>query len=189
MTAFKIEDTALILIDHQVGVSSWISSIDPNEMKRNAAFLAKFAKSQGIPVVLTSSLESQYQGAILPELQEAVPDAYEDRVQRSGTINAWDDPAFVAACRATGRRNFVLAGITTDVCAAPAAIGAAADGFNVKVAVDACGSRSKLADEAAFGTLAAAGISLMSSSAILTELAKDWASPAGRALQRMFAGD
>ena len=188
MTPFKIEDTALILIDHQVGVSSWVASIDPGELKRNAALLARFAKSQGMPVVLTSSLETHYQGAIVEELQEAVPDAYESRIQRSGAINAWDDPAFVAACHATGKSNFVLAGIMTDVCAAPAAISAAAEGYNVKVAVDACGSRSKLADDAAFGTLTAAGVSLMSTSAMLTELAKDWTSPAGSALQRMLAG-
>lgn len=189
MAPFTLEDTALVLIDHQVGILSWISSIDPNELKRNAVFLAKFAKSQNMPVVLTSSLETQaHQGELVPELQDAVPEAYAARIQRQGIINAWGDPAFVAACHATGKRNVVLAGVATDVCAAPAAISAAQAGYNVKVVVDACGSRTKLADDAALQRLTAAGVMLMSSGAMLSELVKDWTSPAGRALQRLFQG-
>ncbi len=189
MAVFKIEDTALVLIDHQDGVLSWVSSTDQNELKANALYLARFAKTQNIPIVLTSSMEFvPHNGAIVSELQDAIPEAYEARIQRKGIINAWSDPAFVAAVTATGKNNLILAGVLTDVCAAPVAIDAAADGFNVKVVVNACGSRSKLDDEAALGRIAAEGIPLMTSGGILSELVKDWTTPAGSALQRVFAG-
>jgi nicotinamidase-related amidase len=189
VAAFNIEDTALILIDHQEGVLSWVNSIDQNDLKTSATNLAKFAKSQGMPVVITSSMEfAPHNGEIVSELRDAIPEAYEARIKRNGIINAWSEPAFVAAVAATGKKNLVLAGVLTDVCAAPVAIDAAADGFNVKVVVNACGSRSKLDDEAALGRIAAAGIPLMTSGGILSELVKDWTTPAGRSLQRIFAG-
>lgn len=37
-------------------------------------------------------------------------------IKRNGPINAWDDPNFRAAVEATGKKQMILAGITTDVC-------------------------------------------------------------------------
>lgn len=49
-----------------------------------ARVMARFAKSAGIPVVLTSSLEAEAQGPLLPEFKEILPAEYETRVQRTG---------------------------------------------------------------------------------------------------------
>lgn len=49
-----------------------------------------------------------------------------------GIVNAWDDEAFAAAVRATGKRNIVMAGATTDVCLVPPATSAVLEGFNVQ---------------------------------------------------------
>ena len=110
----------------------------------------------------TSSLETEHQGAIVPELQDAVSEAHTARMQGEGIINAWDDPAFAAACHVTGKRNFALGGVATDVCAAPAAISAVTHGYNVKLVGDACGSRTMLADAAVLDGLMSAGVPLMS---------------------------
>ncbi len=59
------------------------------------------------------------------------------RVKRQGVVNAWDDPAFADACRNTGKRNLVMAGVTTDVCMVAPAISAVAEGFDVQVVCDA----------------------------------------------------
>jgi nicotinamidase-related amidase len=70
---FQPEDTALVLIDHQVGTMQLIKNIDLNVVKRNTLALAKTAQILNIPVVLTSSQEENVQGSLLPELQDIVP--------------------------------------------------------------------------------------------------------------------
>jgi nicotinamidase-related amidase len=37
-------------------------------------------------------------------------------IQRRGEVDAWDNADFRAAVQATGKKQVVLAGITTDVC-------------------------------------------------------------------------
>eukprot|EP00435_Cladocopium_sp_Y103_P077765 s1_g1504.t1 len=179
MTTFRVDDTAFLLVDHQVGTNKWAVTTPLETLERNAITLAKFAKGTGIPVVLTSSQETNEQGPIMPAFEEAIPEAYAARIKRDGIVNAWEEPAFVDATQATGRQNIVLAGVTTEVCAAPAAISAKEAGFNVKVVVDACGSPTQLAEEIAWRRLEEAHVGLTTTTAILSELARDWSKPSG----------
>ncbi len=94
-------------------------------------------------------------------------------------VNAWDDEDFANACRKTGKRNFVMAGVTTDVCVVAPAICALEEGFNMKVVCDACGSSNAIAEEMSYRRMARAGVRLTSTNAIVAELVKNWASPAG----------
>ena len=81
MKTFNIEDTAMILIDHQVGTNTWASTTPLALLQRNVIILAKFAKGTGMPVVLTSSQETNVnvQGPLMPELQEICPDEFAAR--------------------------------------------------------------------------------------------------------------
>ncbi len=181
MLRFNLEETAVILIDHQVGTNTWAATTPLALLQRNVIILAKFAKGTGMPVVLTSSQETNVnvQGPLMPELQQAVPDAFAARIQRQGVVNAWDDEAFANACRRTGRRNFVMAGVTTDICMVAPAISALEEGFNVQVVCDACGSTNQIAEEMSWRRMERAGVRLTSTGAIVAELVKNWASPAG----------
>lgn len=181
MKPFNIDDTAVILIDHQVGTNTWASTTPLPLLQRNVIILAKFAKGTGMPVVLTSSQETNLnvQGPLMPELQEILAEAFAARVKRQGVVNAWDDPAFAAACRTTGRKNFVMAGVTTDICMVAPAISAVEEGFNVQVVCDACGSANQIAEEMSWRRMERAGVRLTSTGAIVAELVKNWASPAG----------
>ncbi len=163
MQRLSIEDTAVILIDHQVGTNTWASTTPLALLQRNVIILAKFAKGTGMPLVLTSS----------------APEAFAARIRRTGVVNAWDDEAFAGACRQTGRRNFVMAGVTTDVCMVSPAISALEEGFNVQVVCDACGSGNPIAEEMAWRRMERAGVRLTSTNAIVAELVRNWASPAG----------
>lgn len=58
MKHFNLDDTAFILIDHQVGTCTWAASTPLELLKRNVMILAKFAAGTKIPVVLTSSQET-----------------------------------------------------------------------------------------------------------------------------------
>ena len=181
MHSFNLQDTAVILIDHQVGTNTWAATTPLALLQRNVIVLAKFAKGTGMPVVLTSSQETNVnvQGPLMPELQDILPEAFAARIQRQGVVNAWDDEAFANACRATSKRNFVMAGVTTDICMVMPAICALQEGFNVQVVCDACGSSNPIAEEMAWRRMERAGVRLTSTGAVVAELVKNWASPAG----------
>lgn len=181
MQTFDINETAIVLIDHQVGTNQWAATTPLELLQRNVITLAKFAKGTNMPVVLTSSQENNIdvQGPLMPELKEILPEAYAARVQRQGVVNAWDDENFANACRNTGKKNLVMAGVTTDICMVTPAISALEDGFNVQVVCDACGSTNQIAEEMAWRRMERAGVRLTSTGAMVAELVKNWATPAG----------
>ena len=174
------QNAAMILIDHQIGTMNWARSVDIEIIKANTRALARTAVDLGMPIVFTSSMEDQMQGPLMPDLEEIAPEAFAARVKRPGVVNCWDDPAFADACRNTGRKHFLMAGITTDVCLAPPAISAKSEGFDVTAIVDASGSPTALTDEMAFRRMERAGVELITTSAIMSELAVNWASEDGQ---------
>lgn len=70
MQQFTFEDTAVILIDHQVGTNTWAATTPLELLQRNVMILAKFAVGTEMPLVLTSSQETKVdvQGPLMPEL-------------------------------------------------------------------------------------------------------------------------
>jgi len=52
---FTPDNSAIVLIDHQVGTLQFVHTMAPDESLRNAIMLAKAAKAYGMPVVLTTS--------------------------------------------------------------------------------------------------------------------------------------
>jgi hypothetical protein len=84
MKQFNLDDTAVILIDHQVGTNTWASTTPLALLQRNVLILARFAAGTDMPVVLTSSQETNVhvQGPLMPELQAALPEAYAARIKR-----------------------------------------------------------------------------------------------------------
>lgn len=184
---FQPEDTALVLIDHQIGTMQLIKNIPLDTVKRHTLALAQTAKILNLPVVLTSSEEENMQGVLLPELQEIVPEAFAARVKRAGIVNAWNDPNFKNAVAATGRKNLIMAGVTTSVCLVFPAIDAVQAGYNVQAVMDASGSPSDLAEEMSRRRMEKAGVVLTATDTIMAELAQDWSTPAGQQIiQVMF---
>ena len=134
------KDTAIVLIDHQVGTMGWVRSIDQKEIEKNAVVLAKVAVALDMPLVLTSSMEEYAQGPLMPQLKEIAPNNYENRIKRGGIVNCWNDKNFSDAVRATGKKNLIVAGVTTDVCLAPPAVSAKDEGFDIIAIADASGT-------------------------------------------------
>lgn len=180
-------NAAIILIDHQIGTLNFAKSIDRQLIEANTRALARTAIALGMPIVFTSSMEDHQQGPLLPALESIAPEAFAARVKRPGVVNCWDDPAFADACRQTGRNQFIMAGVTTDVCLAPPAISAAAEGFGVTAVVDASGSPTSLTDEMAFRKMERSGVELTTTTALLSELAKNWASEDGQKIMAILA--
>ena len=187
--AFTSADSALVLIDHQNGTMQLIKNIPLAVVKRNALALAKAAKVLNLPVVLTSSQEENFQGPLLAELKELLPDAFAARVKRSGIVSAWDDPNFVAAVKRAGRKNLVMAGVTTDICLVFPAISAVRAGYYVQAVIDAGGSPFDLSEEMARRRMEREGVVLTATNTLLAELTHDWSRPEGKQIQEILNND
>ncbi|MEZ8227153.1 isochorismatase family protein [Vibrio splendidus] len=181
-TTFTPENSVMLLIDHQVGTMGWVGSANLEEIRNNTVALARAAHVTKMPLILTSSMEDQAQGPLFDELINAVPEAYENRILRGGVVDSMKDENFAAAVKATGRKNIIIAGITTDVCVVYPAITAIAEGYNVQVVVDGSGSPTTLADETALRRMEKHGVTLTSTNQLIAELAQDWSTDYGSKL-------
>ena len=186
---FTAADSALLLIDHQVGTMQLIKNIPLADAKRNTLALAKTAKILGMPVVMTSSQEGNAQGPLIPEFKDLLPEVYDARVQRAGIVNAWADPNFRNAVIATGRKNLIMAGVTTDVCLVFPAINAVEEGFRVQAVMDASGSPFELSEDMSRRRMENAGVVLTATNTIMAELAQDWSRPEGGQLLGILFGE
>ena len=183
---FTPDNCALVLIDHQVGTLQFVHTMSPETSLQNAIMLAKAAKAYGMPVVLTTSQEDHPQGPTAPALQEALPEAYKNRVKRTGIVNAWADPNFSAAVRATGRKKLIMAAVTTDICLIFPAISAVQEGFEVLAVLDASGSSFDVQEELARRRMATAGVMLTTTNTAIAELVQDWSTTQGSQLIQLL---
>ena len=171
---FSPSNSALLLIDHQLGTMKLIKNIPLDLARRNTLALAKTAKILKLPVVLTSSQEENLQGPLMPELEKILPEAFAARVKRAGIVNAWNDPSFKKAVEATGRRNLIMAGVTTDVCLVYPTISACREGYQVQAVLDASGSPYELSEEMSRRRMEREGVVLTATNTLMAELAQDW---------------
>jgi len=186
---FNANDSALLLIDHQVGTMQLIKNIDREFAAKQSIALAKMAKILNMPVVITSSQEDRAQGPILPQIAEILPEAHAARIKRPGVVNAWAYPDFRDAVLATGRKNLIMAGVTTDVCLIFPAIDAAREGFAVQAVMDASGSPSNLSEEFSRQRMQDEGVVLTATNTLIAEIAKDWSTSDGQQLIGLLFSD
>jgi len=166
------DDAAVLLVDHQAGLLSLVRDIDPDKFKNNVLALADAAKYFGLPTILTTSFEDGPNGPIVPELKETFPDA--PFIARPGQINAWDNEDFLAAVRATGKTQLIVAGVVTEVCVAFPVLSAIEEGYEVFVITDASGTFNPMTRDAAWDRMSAAGAQLMTWFGAACELHRDW---------------
>jgi nicotinamidase-related amidase len=138
---------------------------------------------------MTSSQEENMQGALLPELAELLPAAFENRVKRAGIVNAWKDPNFKAAVEFIRRKNLIMAGVTTDVCLVFPAISACQEGYQVQAVMDASGSPFELSEEMSRRRMEREGVVLTATNTIIAELAQDWSRSEGEQLLQVLFKD
>jgi len=149
----------MILIDHQVGTTTWAASTPLELLRRNVIIMAKFASGTTIPLVLTSSQETNVnvQGPLMPELADIAPAAF------------------------NGKRNFVMAGVTTDFGMAAPAIGALEESYGVHVLCDTLASSTLFAEEVSWHRMEAAGVRPTTANAMISECVNNRATPTGGA--------
>jgi nicotinamidase-related amidase len=169
------DDAVMLLIDHQSGLFQTVNDLPMPRLRAHASALAKMATLAGMPVITTASVPQAPNGPLIPEIHENAPHA--KYVARKGEINAWDNPDFVAAVEATGRKTLIIAGTITSVCMAFPAISAVQAGYKVFAVVDASGTYSKMAQEITLARVVQAGVVPMDTAAVASEIQRTWNRP------------
>ena len=171
-TRLDKNNAAVLLVDHQAGLLSLVRDIEPDRFKNNVLALADLAKYFDLQTILTTSFEDGPNGPIVPELKERFPDA--PFIARPGQINAWDNEEFVAAVKATGKKQLIIAGVVTEVCVVFPVLSAIEEGYEVFVVTDASGTFNEITRHSAWSRMEQAGAQLMTWFAVACELHRDW---------------
>jgi nicotinamidase-related amidase len=172
-TRMTRENTAVLLIDHQVGLFTGVRDMPIQDLKRSVVGLAKGAKVLGLPIVVITTARDSLWGPTIPELKAVLGSEIMDR----STVNAWDYEPFVEAVKATGRDHLIIAGLSFEVCASLPAISAKEEGFQPVVALDACGTFWAAKREAGLARLQTLGIEVSDYATLMVEIMADNADP------------
>src|SRR5580704_1169939 len=168
----------LLLVDHQIGLYSGVRDIDVLQLKHNVVGLTRAMLALKVPVIVTTTTEKMW-GPIIPELAQVLPGV--QGIERT-TVNAWDEKRIVDAVKATGRKNLIITGISTDVCLALPAMASLADGFQSYAVIDASGGFSQTQVDTAVLRMQHAGVIPVCYSNVAVEIMADNAAPEAEAV-------
>ena len=171
----EVEDVVLVLVDHQVGLSTVVKDINPCDLKTNVLALSRVATLAKIPVILTANDEQGPNGRLFNELEPEIPQAM--FVAREGDLNPWHEEKFVKTLELTGKKTIIMAGLLTNIALTSAAITASCLGYKVFVVLDASGSSSKAATKIAVLRLMQAGVTCIDTLAIISLIMKTFDRP------------
>ena len=167
------QNSALIIIDVQPTQVTSVASMDRRVLVENITSVARTAKLFGLPVVLTTvNVKSGRNKPTIHQLMEVLGDI--EQIDRT-SMNSWEDAAFVAAVKATGRKKLIMIALWTEVCLAFPTLDALREGYEVYPVVDAVGGTSIEAHNAAIERVVQAGAQPVSWTSLLCELQRDWA--------------
>jgi nicotinamidase-related amidase len=170
------EEVALVLIDYQEEMFANVKSeTTASEIELNVRFLLRAAKAFNIPVVLSSvGVEMGVNRPTRTSIRDELPGL--EVIDRS-SMDAWEDDAFRAAIKTTGKRKLIFGALYTEICLAFPIVDAIRDGHEAMFVVDAVGGMSQLAHRTGIERLTAVGAIPNTSLALVTELFRDWKSP------------
>ena len=166
------QNSAVIFIDHQPQMAFGVANIDRQQLKNNTVGLAKAAKIFNVPTIYTSVETESFSGYIWPELLAVHPES--KPIERT-SMNSWEDPKFVEAFKATGRKKLVMAALWTEVCLNFPTLMAIEAGYEVYIVTDASGGTSVDAHERSIDRMVQAGAVPVTWQQVLLEYQRDWA--------------
>ena len=150
---------------------------------RNALILAQAAQSLSVPTLATEQYPVGL-GHTAPEIAALCSESLEKT-----TFGACGTPAFLEALQRLapgGAPTLLISGCEAHVCVLQTALQLHAQGFDVRVVVDAVGSRSAISKHTALERMRAAGIGLVTTEMVLFEWLRDAKHPQFRALSKLI---
>ncbi|KAF7511823.1 hypothetical protein GJ744_003554 [Endocarpon pusillum] len=150
------ENAVLLVVDEQVGLSQLVRDYTPTEFRNNMLAHAALGKLFNLPTILTTSAETGPNGPLPKEITQMYP-----------TIEA------------TGKKQMIVAGITTDVCTTFLALSLREAGYSVWANTDASGTFTANLAADANRRMEQAGVHLMGMFGITMDLMRDWRNTPG----------
>jgi nicotinamidase-related amidase len=169
-----IDNSVLVLIDHQAWVAFSVESIDRSLLTNNVGALSTAAKALGVPAILSTigARGGPLSDPLFPQIGEVFPD--QEPIDRVST-NAWAD--IKPAVEATGRQVLVMAGLWTEVCLAQTVLSAIKDGYTVYFISDCSGGVSREAHEDGKQRMLQAGAAGINWVGLVAEWTPDFTTP------------
>src|SRR5471032_711691 len=130
------DDCALVLIDYQNEMFEVIrSETSADLVELHVRLLAKTAKAFDMPIVLsTVGVGAGFNGPTRPDILADLEGV--DVIDRT-SMNAFEDRAFTAAVKNTGRKRLIIAGLHTEICLAFATAEGLKAGYDIMFVTDA----------------------------------------------------
>ncbi|KAL9106796.1 MAG: hypothetical protein Q9227_008218 [Pyrenula ochraceoflavens] len=152
-------NSVLLILDLQVGLYQIARDFDHALYHNNMMAHAALGNLFNIPTIMTTSAQTGPNGPLPKEILDMYPDA--PLIMRQGEVDAWDNADFRAALEATGKKQVIVAGITTDVCTAFLALSLRAAGYSVFANVEASGTTTPLIRDVSNSRMQQAGVQLV----------------------------
>ncbi|HTR77944.1 MAG TPA: isochorismatase family protein [Gemmatimonadaceae bacterium] len=178
-------NSTIILIDYAIGFANLLRSHDLPTHVNNAVGLAKLAVAYETGLVITNGVSSKPSGPLYPELRAVL--GARPVIERPSAGNAFLDPKFAEAVRATGRKKIILGGVSTEGCVLQTALAGQREGYEVYVVVDACASLSAETHEISVIRMVQAGIVPLTWFALSGEFSMDQSGAQGAIHQKLMA--
>jgi nicotinamidase-related amidase len=166
------QNCAVVFLDHQEQMLAAVSDRERKDVLEGVLLLARAAKIFEVPVILTVMQCKQFVGELTPSLIEQCPGT---ATLKRTSMNAWDDPRFVAAVKQSCRRNFLLAALWSEACLVFPALQMLEEGYGIYVVRDASLGTQPEAHEMALRRIEQAGGVSLTALQVLLEFQRDWA--------------
>lgn len=166
-----LENSALVVIDLQERFRDLIHGMD--QVLERSQRLIGFCRQLEVPVLVTEQYPRGL-GVTVTEIREACRPftAYEKTA-----FSCAGSGEFLAALRATGRRQVILCGIETHVCVYQTACDLLREGFQVALAADAVSSCRAADRDLGLQRLRDVGADVMGSQMIMFEMLREAGTP------------
>lgn len=181
--ALNFSDCALVLVDFNQGLLQMLPPSRREIVLQGAIALSKIGAVFDLPtIVLGKGAEENFGELVsaIDEIHAAAPHPVRH------TLSAWRNAEFVQIVRACGRKTFILAGVSTDLCVSLLALDLLRNGYRVVLVADASGCQDPIAEQAALLRLQQAGAILTGWVGLGGELLGDWTLPQSGALKKVF---
>jgi nicotinamidase-related amidase len=169
------ENAAVLFLDLQEEIVKNSRTVPLERLRRNSGALAKLAALHKLPVFLSAVPP----GGAFMDVVLAPFDGAEPRMRTQTT--AFSDEGLAHDLRASGRTVLILAGVASEIVVQRTALDARAAGYDVQVAVDACGGLDHRTEDAAWRRISAAGGVTTSVTTFAAELTEDFMTEIGGA--------
>lgn len=177
----KIEKTILVCIDFQEHLAK--AMFDREGLVASTGKLISGFATLQVPVLWTEQNPDRL-GATLPEIAAVMPKEASPISKMSFSCCGAAD--FMAALKAGGRTEVLLAGIETHICVLQTAMDLLDQGFRVQVVSDCVRSRTPQNNAVAFERMRSLGVQITSVETALFELLRTAAAPKFRDIAKII---